>query len=103
LELLALGAAQDGEALVVQGTVRGPGWALPPLTAVVSVLGRDGDVISGGHSQVDASALAGGGEASFAVAVPDANGAGRYRVSFRTTDQVVPHIDRRHRTVSVPR
>ena len=36
-----------------------------------------------------------GGESPFVVTVPGAADVGRYRVSFRTDDRVVPHIDRR--------
>ena len=36
-----------------------------------------------------------GGESRFVVSVPSAADVGRYRVSFRTDDRVVPHVDRR--------
>jgi hypothetical protein len=39
--------------------------------------------------------LEGGDESPFTVAVPDATGAARYRVSFRTERDVLPHFDRR--------
>jgi len=39
-----------------------------------------------------------GGETAFTVTVPAATQIGRYRVSFRTNDRVIPHIDRRDRS-----
>ena len=43
------------------------------------------------------TALAAGAEAPFVVTLPDADSVDRYRVSFRTDDRIVPHVDRRGR------
>ena len=48
------------------------------------------------HTDVETPALGPGGEAAFVVTMPRAGDAGRYRVSFRTDDRVVSHVDRRH-------
>mgnify|MGYP001025074949 CR=1 FL=1 len=47
---------------------------------------------------VDSTMLGPGGETTFTVTVPAASQIGRYRVSFRTEDRVIPHIDRRDRS-----
>jgi len=44
---------------------------------------------------VESPALVPGGESRFIVSVPSAADVGRYRVSFRTDDRVVAHVDRR--------
>jgi hypothetical protein len=44
---------------------------------------------------VQSSSLRPGGETTFVVTVPGAGDVGRYRVSFRTDDRIVPHVDRR--------
>jgi hypothetical protein len=36
-----------------------------------------------------------GTESVFVVTVPGAADVGRYRVSFRSDDRIVPHVDRR--------
>ena len=98
LELVALGHERDGDQLTVHGVVRNPstGTAFDQLTAVVFVVAPDGEYLATGRSAVEAAALQPGREATFAVTVPGAGEVGRYRVSFRTGDRVVPHLDRRH-------
>jgi hypothetical protein len=44
--------------------------------------------------------LAPGSETAFVVTVPHANEVGRYRVSFRSDDRVVPHVDRRDSVIT---
>ena len=97
LELVALGHERVGDQLTVRGVVRNPptGTAIDQLTAVVFVVAPDGEYLATGRSAVEASALQPGGEATFAVTVPGAGDVGRYRVSFRTGDRLVPHLDRR--------
>jgi hypothetical protein len=46
---------------------------------------------------VATAALAPGAETPFVVTLSDADTVDRFRVSFRTDDRVVPHIDRRGR------
>jgi hypothetical protein len=101
LELVALGHERDGDRLTVHGVVRNPSGAeVDRLTAVVFVFNRDGGFLSSGRAAVASTALAPGGEAKFAVTVPNASDVARYRVSFRTDDRVVPHVDRREGRVA---
>ena len=100
IELVALGYERDGDRLTVRGVVRNPstGAVLDRVTAVVLLFREDGGFLTSGRATVESSALGPGGETTFAVILAGANGVGRYRVSFRTDDHVVPHIDRRNRT-----
>ncbi len=97
VELLALEHDRDGNRLTVRGIVRNPAAAvtIDGLAAVVSVFGPDGGLIASGRAAVAVPALTPGTEAPFVVAVPGADTVDRYRVSFRTDDRVVPHLDRR--------
>jgi hypothetical protein len=97
LELLALGHERTGDDLTVRGVVRNPssGMAVERLTAVVFLFNREGGFLTSGRATVEAPALVPGGESRFVVSVPSAGDVGRYRVSFRTDDRVVPHVDRR--------
>ena len=97
LELVALGHERDGDRLIVRGIVRNPtsGAAVDRLAAVVFVFNRDGGFLSSGRVAVETAALRPGAESTFVVTVPDAGAVDRYRVSFRTDDRIVPHVDRR--------
>ena len=97
LELLALGHDRTGDELTVRGVIRNPssGVAVDRLTAVVFLFNRDGSFLTTGRATVESPALVPGGESRFVVTVPSAADVGRYRVSFRTDDRVVPHVDRR--------
>jgi hypothetical protein len=97
LELLALGHDRTGDDLTVRGVIRNPssGVAVDRLTAVVFLFNRDGSFLTTGRATVESPALVPGGESRFVVTVPSAADVGRYRVSFRTDDRVVPHVDRR--------
>jgi hypothetical protein len=97
LELLALGHDRTGDELTVRGVIRNPssGLAVDRLTAVVFLFNRDGSFLTTGRATVESPALVPGGESRFVVTVPSAADVGRYRVSFRTDDRVVPHVDRR--------
>jgi hypothetical protein len=64
---------------------------------VVFVFTRDGAFVASGRAAVAAPALDPGAESTFVVSVPHANDVGRYRVSFRSGDRLVPHVDRRER------
>lgn len=98
LELVALGHERDGDRLTVRGVVRNPatGARLDDLSAVVILLNRDGGVLAGARAAVRSAPLGPGGESAFVVTVPGASDVGRFRVSFRADDHVVPHIDKRH-------
>ena len=97
LELVALGHERDGDRLTVRGIVRNPesGAAVDRLSAVVFLFNRDGGFLSSGRVTVESSALRPGTESLFVVTVPGAGDVGRYRVSFRSDDRIVPHVDRR--------
>jgi hypothetical protein len=77
--------------------VRNPpsGAPVARLTAVVFAFNADGGFLASGRAIIEASALRPGGESTFVVSVPGAGAVGRYRVSFRADDRVVPHVDKR--------
>jgi hypothetical protein len=98
LELVALGHERVGDQLTVRGIVRNPaaGADMSRLTAVVLLFTPDGGFLASGRADVDGASLRPGGESTFAITVPRAADVARYRVSFRTDDRLVPHLDRRH-------
>ena len=98
LELVALGHERDGDRLTVRGVVRNPaaGAAMDGLTAVVVPVQprrRLPDQRPRASRSADARARAANRRSSSRV--PGAADVGRYRVSFRTDDRIVPHVDRR--------
>ena len=84
----------------IRGMVRNParGASVNGLTAVVFLFDRDGALITTARAAIDS--LAPGAESPFVVTIPHATDVGRYRVSFRTDDRIVPHIDRRDRPMA---
>ena len=98
LELVALGHERVGDRLTVRGVLRNPPSSAERdrLTAVVFLFTPDGGFLTSGRAAIDTPALRPGGESMFIVTVPGASAVGRYRVSFRTDDRIVPHVDRRH-------
>ena len=97
LELVSLRHERQGDSLLVSGLVRNPlaGRTITRLSAVVFTFDRQGTFVTSGRAQLDVAQLAAGDESPFSISVPQASGVGRYRVSFRTDDGVVPHLDRR--------
>jgi hypothetical protein len=96
LELLALGHEREADRLTVRGVVRGVAPAQRPLTAVVALFDREGTLIGSGRGMVQSGAEADpAGERTFVVTVNSAGNVGRYRISFRSDDHIVPHVDRR--------
>jgi hypothetical protein len=97
LQLIALGHEREADSLVVRGVLRNPsnGVEVDALTAVVMLFNHDGGLIGSGRAAVEASKLLPGGETAFVVTVPGAGNVERYRVSFRNSEQVVPHVDQR--------
>jgi len=97
LELVALSHDRDGNQLTVRGIVRNPatGMEMDRLTAVVALFNQDGNVVSTTRTAVASPALIPGGESTFSVTVPDAQDVARYRVSFRSDERVIAHVDRR--------
>jgi len=96
LELVALGHEREDDRLTIRGIVRNPsgGQRLMNVTAVVLLFNQEGGFLTSGRAAIDGT-LAPGGEAPFTVTVPGAADVGRYRVSFRTSEGIVPHVDRR--------
>jgi hypothetical protein len=98
LELVSLvhERAADG-ALELRGQVHNPenGATLEDVTAVAMLFDRQGAYLASGRAPLAARQLAHGADATFAISVPDAAAAERYRVSFRTHDRIIPHTDRR--------
>jgi hypothetical protein len=95
LELLSMRHQRAGDVLTVTGLVRNPGVAPGPITAVVFAFDRDGGFVASGRAPLEFATIAAGDESPFQVTIPDVKDVGRYRVSFRTTDGVVRHVDRR--------
>lgn len=97
LELMALGHQRDGDRLTVRGVVRNPrdGAAVSLVIPVVFVFNHDGGFVASGRGTIEASTLVPGADSTFVVEVPGITDVGRYRVSFRTDDRVISHVDRR--------
>jgi hypothetical protein len=95
LELLSMRHDREGDVLKVTGLVRNPGAAPGPITAVVFAFDRDGSFVASGRAPLEFATIAAGDESPFQVTIPDVKDVGRYRVSFRTNDAVVRHVDRR--------
>ena len=97
LELVSLSHARQNEKLAVSGLVRNPvsGRPVERLSAVVFLFDRMGTFVTSSRAHVDFLKLGAGDESPFVVAIDAPPTVARYRVSFRTDDGVVPHIDRR--------
>jgi hypothetical protein len=94
LELLSMTHTRDGGALVVSGLVHnGSHTETAPLTTIVTALDRDGQVVARGSASM--TGLGPGKTQPFMVRIDYPGPLGRYRVSFRTSAGVLPHIDRR--------
>ena len=97
LELIALSHEREADRLTVRGIVRGLP-AVPdqrPLTAVVLLFNREGTFLASGRADVQSAPIDPAGERTFVVTVPSAGDVGRYRVSFRSDEHIVPHVDKR--------
>jgi hypothetical protein len=97
LELVSMRHTRDAGTLTVSGLVRNPREGAPRshITAVVFAFDRSGGFISSGRAGLDFTNLAPGDESPFVVKIPGVAAAARYRVSFRTEDGIVRHLDRR--------
>ena len=97
LELVSLSHARQQEKLAVSGLVRNPATGKPVerLSAVVFLFDRMGTFVASSKAQVDFLRLGAGDETPFVVSLNAPATVARYRVSFRTDEGVVPHIDRR--------
>jgi hypothetical protein len=96
VELLAMRHAVDGNSLVVSGLVRNQSdRPTPALTAVVSALDSDGQLLARGETRLAPAVLLPGKETSFRVVVTQVSHPGRYRLGFASGGHFVPHVDRR--------
>jgi hypothetical protein len=97
LELVSLTHQRQDQKLAVSGLVRNPvaGQPVERLSAVVFLFDRVGTFITSSKANVDFLKLGAGDETPFVVSLDAPATVARYRVSFRTDDGVVPHIDRR--------
>ena len=97
LELLSLGHQREGNNLSVTGLVRNPadGSAVARVTAVVFLFDQQGTFVSSAKAPLDYVTLSGGDESPFVIKVQAPQSVARYRVSFRTDDGTLPHVDRR--------
>jgi hypothetical protein len=95
VELVSLEHRQAAGAVVVRGAVREPSADRSThLTAIVTVYGRSGELVGTGRAPVRPQDTDNGLQAFEVTVVTDIQ-PGRYRVSFRKDEQVVPHVDRR--------
>jgi hypothetical protein len=98
LELVSLThERQNNNKLAVSGLVRNPASGKPVqhLSAVVFLFDRMGTFIASSRANVDFLKLGAGDETPFVVTLDAPPTVARYRVSFRTDEGIVPHIDRR--------
>lgn len=97
LELMSLDHDQADGTLAISGLVHNPpdGAPVDRLDAVVFLFDREGTFVKSAVSPVDFRHLAPGDDSPFVVRLDAPAGVARYRVSFRTENGVVPHVDRR--------
>ena len=97
LELVSLSHERHKEKLAVSGLVRNPvaGKPVERLSAVVFLFDRMGTFITSSRANVDFLKLGAGDESPFVVSLDAPPTVARYRVSFRTDEGIVPHVDRR--------
>ncbi|MBY0492860.1 MAG: hypothetical protein K2Y23_01475 [Cyanobacteria bacterium] len=97
LELVSLTSARKNEKLAVSGLVRNPlnGKPVERLSVVVFLFDRMGTFVTSSRANVDFLKLGAGDESPFVVSLDAPATVARYRVSFRTDDGIVPHVDKR--------
>jgi len=97
LELMSLRHERKNEKLAVSGLVRNPanGKPVERLSAVVFLFDKQGAFVTSAKTEVDFLKLGAGDESPFVVSLDASTTVTRYRVSFRTDEGVMPHIDRR--------
>ena len=97
LELVSLTSARQEGKLAVSGLVRNPvnGTPVERLSAVVFLFDRMGTFVTSSRANVDFLKLGAGDESPFVVSLDAPATVARYRVSFRTDEGIVPHVDRR--------
>jgi hypothetical protein len=97
LELMSMRHTLDKSTLTVTGLVRNPkaGQQARRVAAVVLAFDRTGAFVASGRAPLDFVVLEPDDESPFVVTIPNIKQVARYRVSFRTDDGVVRHVDRR--------
>jgi hypothetical protein len=97
LELVSLSHQRQNNKLAVSGLVRNPAAGKPVehLSAVVFLFDKMGTFVTSARANVDFLKLGAGDESPFVVSLDAPPTVTRYRVSFRTDEGIVPHIDRR--------
>lgn len=97
LELVSLTHQRQNDKLAVSGLVRNPATGTPVerLSAVVFLFDRTGTFVTSSRANVDFLKLGAGDESPFVVSLDAPPTVARYRVSFRTEEGVVPHVDKR--------
>jgi hypothetical protein len=94
LELMSMTHTRQGGALIVSGLVHNASTTeATALTTIVTALDRDGQIVARGSASL--SGLAPGKTLPFSVRIDHPGPLGRYRVSFRSSGGVLPHVDRR--------
>jgi hypothetical protein len=97
LELLSLRHERQGGRLSVAGLVRNPPAGIPVerLVAVVLLFDQQGTFVTSSTAPVDFLRLSAGDESPFVVKLDAPQSVARYRVSFRTDNGTMSHVDRR--------
>ena len=97
VELMALNHERAAGALAIKGVVRNSarGSALNHLTAVAFGFDRNGGFVTSSRAEVDDHVLNPGAETRFTIVIDRPSEIVRYRISFRSGDHIVPHVDRR--------
>jgi hypothetical protein len=97
LELVSLSHERHNDKLAVSGLVRNPASGKPVdrLSAVVFLFDKSGTFVTSARANVDFLKLGAGDESPFVVSLEAPPTVARYRVSFRTDEGIVPHVDRR--------
>jgi len=103
LELISLRHERTADGLSISGLVRNPagGQRISDVNVVVFLFDRAGALVTSVKGPLDFRTLAPGDESPFTIALNKIGTIGRYRVSFRTDDKVVPHVDRRQEPAAV--
>ena len=97
LELISLRHERRNAGLAITGLVRNPsrGAAVDNVDAVVFLFDQQGRFVTSARAAVDYKTLTPGDESPFVISLDAESNVARYRVSFRTAEGVVPHVDRR--------
>jgi hypothetical protein len=97
LELLSLRHEREGVNLSVAGLVRNPpsGAVVERVTALVYLFDQQGSFVTSAKAPIDFLKLTAGDESPFVIKVAAPQSVARYRVSFRTDDGTLQHVDRR--------